>query len=370
MPWYLDVFFWLFGFLFLWRIPFLTKKKGARFSAKHVSVIIPARNEERSLVRLLGSLEHQTDRAGEIIVVDDQSEDATAEVSRRLGATVITSKDLPDGWVGKPWACWQGANQACGSILLFLDADTFLEPEGLAKIVSTFEGEGLLSIQPFHRMGRLYERLSAISNIIVMASMKAFTILGSKTLPLGAFGPCIVCSKDTYFRLRGHQRVRGEILENLVLGKKFIRSGYRVRCYGGKGTLSFRMYPQGLRSLFSGFSRSLATGSQTMSFFTLLLIVCWVAGAFGVTRHLLQSAFLGDVTGLALWGGLDVLYILQIHWMLSRIGNFGFVTALLFQVPLLFFAVAFFWSLVLTFFKRRVRWKGRFVRPGEGKTAS
>ena len=202
MPWYLNLLFWLSGFLVLWRIPFLTKRNGARFSTMDVSVIIPARNEESSLVRLLGSLEHQMDRAGEIIVVDDQSEDATAEISRRLGATVITSEDLPDGWVGKPWACWQGANQARGTILVFLDADTFLEPEGLAKIVSTFEGEGLLSIQPFHRMERLYERLSAISNIIVMASMKAFTILGSKTQPLGAFGPCIVCSKDTYFSTR------------------------------------------------------------------------------------------------------------------------------------------------------------------------
>jgi 4,4'-diaponeurosporenoate glycosyltransferase len=367
MPHYIEFLFWLFGFLFLWRIPFPKKKENADLEHLSVSVIIPARDEERSLARLLDSLEGQTHNV-EIIVVDDQSEDATAEVARRVGATVIRSECLPDGWAGKPWACWQGANQAKGDTFVFLDADAFLEPDGLKKIVSTYDGEGLLSIQPFHRMEKPYERLSAFFNIIVMASMRAFTVLGSKIRPLGAFGPCIVCRKDTYFALGGHQSVRGHILEHHALGREFIRAGHTVRCYGGRGTLSFRMYPHGLGSLFDGCARSVATGAGTMPFLTLLFVVCWIVGAFGVTRQLLQSAFSADGMGLLVWGGLDVLYMFQIHWMLARIGNFGFLTALLFQVPLLFFAVAFFWSLVLTFFRRRVRWKGRLVTPGEGKT--
>ena len=368
MPYYINFLFWLLGFLFLWRIPFPRKKENADLHALGVSVIIPARDEERSLARLLDSMKAQTHN-GEIIVVDDQSEDATAEVAQRAGVIVIRSEDLPDGWAGKPWACWQGANQAKGDTFVFLDADTFLEPDGLKKIVSTHDGEGLLSIQPYHRMERPYERLSALFNIIVMASMKAFTVLGPKIKPLGAFGPCVVCRRDTYFALGGHQRVRGDILEHHALGKEFIRAGHAVRCYGGRGTLSFRMYPHGLGSLFSGCARSVATGAGTMPFLSLLLVVCWIAGAFGVTRNLLQSAFSADGMGLLVWGGLDVLYMLQIHWMLARIGNFGFVTALLFQVPLIFFAAAFFWSLFLTFFKRRVNWKGRLVTPGEGKTA-
>ena len=91
----------------------------------------------------------------------------------------MRSKDLPEGWAGKPWACWQGSQKAAGDIFLFLDADTSLEPEGLSKIVSTYlEKEGLLSIQPFHKMKRRYERLSAIFNIITMAGMNAFTPFG------------------------------------------------------------------------------------------------------------------------------------------------------------------------------------------------
>ena len=135
--------------------------------------------------------------------------------------------------------------------------------------------------------------------------------------------------------------MRGEILENLALGKKFIRAGYKVRCYGGKETLSFRMYPQGLRSLFSGFSRSLATGSQTMSFLTLLLIVCWVVGAFGVTRNLLQSAFLGDVTGLLCGEGSTCSISCRFTGCSLASAILAFRRPFFFRLPLIFFAAAF-----------------------------
>jgi 4,4'-diaponeurosporenoate glycosyltransferase len=253
---------------------------------------------------------------------------------------------------------------------MFLDADTFLEPNGLASIASAFRGDGLLSVQPYHLMERAYERLSAFFNIVVMASMRAFSVLGSRARPLGAFGPCIVCTRETYFASGGHESVRGEILEHLALGKEFVRRGWPVRCFGGRGVVSFRMYPGGLRALFAGFARSFATGADSMSVLALTPVVFWIIGAFGVTRQLVQSLVLGDTTNMAWWVALDLAYALQIHWMLYRIGNFGFLTALLFQLPLLFFGAAFCWSLFLTFFRRRVRWKGRAVRPGAGGGAA
>ena len=113
---YLLFFFWFLGFIFLWKIPALKKgNKLNNFSYK-ISIIIPARNEERTLGQLLHSIAHQTLKPHEIIVIDDQSEDATAEVARRDGCIVMTSKNLPEGWTGKPWACWQGAQMATGDI--------------------------------------------------------------------------------------------------------------------------------------------------------------------------------------------------------------------------------------------------------------
>ena len=258
---------------------------------------------------------------------------------------------------------------ATGDIFLFLDADTFLEPEGLSTIVSTYlKKGGLLSIQPFHKMKRRYERLSAIFNIITLGGMNAFTPLGPKLKPIGAFGPCMICSRKDYFIVGGHEKAHGEVLESLAIGREFLKANQKVHCYGGKETISFRMYPDGLRSLVDGFSKGFGTGANAISVVSLLMIVGWVFGGVGVTRQLVQSAILGNMMDLLGWVVLDVLYILQIHWMLFRIGNFGFSTAVLFQIPLIFFVIVFAYSILRIFLVRKVRWKGRDVKTAKRET--
>jgi len=364
---YVLLFFWILGFIFLWKIPTLKKGKNLHPLSYQLSILIPARNEERTLGQLLRSIAIQSIKPHEVIVIDDHSEDATAEVARKAGCNVIASAPLPEGWTGKPWACWQGSQRATGDIFLFLDADTSLEPEGLSKIVRTyFEKGGLLSIQPFHKMKRRYERLSAIFNIITLAGMNAFTPLGSKLKPTGAFGPCMMCSREDYFIVGGHEKARGEVLESLAVGKEFLRAKLKVHCYGGKKTISFRMYPDGFQSLVEGFGKGFGTGAHAMSIMSLFVIGGWVFGGISVTRHLLQSAILGNAELLG-WLALDVLYIFQIHWMLFRIGNFGFSTALFFQIPLIFFVIVFAYSVVRIFLVRKVRWKGRNVKTASGR---
>jgi 4,4'-diaponeurosporenoate glycosyltransferase len=365
---YILFLFWLLGFIFLWKIPALKKGKNLNNRSYKLSILIPARNEEKNLSQLLPSVARQTLKPHEIIVIDDHSEDATAEVARKAGCNVIASESLPEGWTGKPWACWQGSQKATGDIFLFLDADTSLEPEGLSKIVSTYlEKGGLLSIQPFHKMKRRYERLSAIFNIITLAGMNAFTPLGPRLKPTGAFGPCMICSREDYFIVGGHEKARGEVLESLAIGKEFLRANRKVHCYGGKETISFRMYPDGFHSLVEGFGKGFGTGANAMSWVNLFMMVGWVFGGGSVTRHLLQLAILGNPGELLGWLVLDVLYIFQIHWMLFRIGNFGFSTALLFQIPLVFFVIVFAYSIVRIFLVRKVRWKGRDVKTARGK---
>jgi len=127
------------------------------------------------------------------------------------------------------------------------------------------------------------------------------------------------------------------------------------------------MYPDGLRSLVEGFGKGFGTGASAMSVASLLMMVAWVFGGVSVTRHLIQSAILGDPIELLVCLALNVLYIFQIQWMLFRIGNFGFLTALLFQIPLIFFVIVFAYSILRIFLVRKVRWKGRDVRTAKGK---
>jgi 4,4'-diaponeurosporenoate glycosyltransferase len=357
--------FWLLGFFFFWKIPLPGRKAGSDPRPLRLSLIIPARNEEENLDRLLRSIGEGTRRPDEIIVVDDHSEDSTALVGMRAGCTVIRSAELPDGWVGKTWASWQGAGRATGDLILFLDADTVLEVGGIARMVATYEGKGgLFSAAPYHRMERPYEQLSAFFNIIAMAGTCAFTMLGSMLKPKGALGPCTLCSRKDYLAVGGHahEKVRGEILETLAMGGEFQRAGMTVQVYGGKGTISYRMYPAGVLSLVEGFGKSFGVGVQGTPWLLLFLIVLWVAGAFSTTRQLAQSGLLGDCAALLVWSGMDMLYALQVFWMLVRIGNFRFTTALFFQIPLLFFLAVFVRSLFQTFGLGRVSWKGRAVK--------
>ena len=359
----LFVLFLLLGLMLLWRIPCPRRDAAGQMPYAGISVIIPARNEEGNLARLLHSIREQEMKPREVILVDDHSEDGTAEIAEKAGCRVIPSPGLPEGWAGKPWACWQGAKQAQGDLFLFLDADTFLEKDGLGELVSTYlEGKGLLTVQPYHRMEKPYERLSAIFSILILAGMNTFTPWGRWRKPMGAFGPCNLCSREDYFAVGGHAKVQGEVLESLGLAKEFQKKNLRVRCYGGKGTISFRMYPGGIRSMIEGFGKGFGTGAQAVAPGILFMAVGWVTGGVGIFRHTIHSLTAGDSAWFLQAGVLYLLYLLQVHWMLRRIGNFGFLTALLFPLPLLFFVGVFALSFIRIFYKGKVQWKGREVK--------
>jgi hypothetical protein len=220
---------------------------------------------------------------------------------------------------------------------------------------------GLVSIQPYHRMQRVYERLSAGFSLIMMAGIRSFTLLGDRLESRGAFGPCMVCSRADYFRTGGHRLVREEIIDDVVLARAMAQRGVPTRNFIGEGVIAFRMYPGGLRDLADGWTKNFARGAMTTDFVMLLLIAAWIAGgmaAFDAFRHWPQAGW----TPWTLAGGIGYgAYVLQIHWLLRRLGNFGWFTALSYPVLLLFFMAIFARSLYLTLVRNSVRWKGRSI---------
>ena len=355
--------FWFFGFFFLFRIPLCTRNlKGNAKPPPTISVIIPARNEANSLPVLLASLREGDSVPDEIIVVVGQCEDGTKEVARREGVTVIDSEPLPKGWIGKPWACYQGARLAKSDILIFLDADTCLEKRGLRSIVDAYlETDGIVSIQPYHKTRRLYEQLSLFFNIIMMGAMGPFTVMGSRIKPIGLFGPCIVMRKAYYFENGGHIAVKGEVVEDLALGEELKKNNLRLHCYGGWGTISFRMYPNGMRELVDGWSKGFATGARMARIPLLVATIAWIGSGISATVFAIGAIWSMQSTAMMWWTLAYLAYAVQAYWMASRVGTFKFYTALLFPVSLLFFVVVFFLSVFLISIKRSVRWKGAVI---------
>ena len=358
----IQTLFWSLGFVFLFKIPGCKSNMSETSSYPSVSIVIPARNEEKTLPILLASLKNQRFTADEVIVIDDNSEDKTRQVAVNEGARVIQSKPLPEKWTGKPWACYQGAKVAKGEILIFMDADTSIEKDGLKRIMDTYmKKDGVISIQPYHKTRKLYEQFSAFFNVIVMGAMGPFTMLGNLVKPIGLFGPCIVMKREYYFKIGGHRDVKSEVIEDIALGARFRKQKIATYCYGGKGTISFRMYPNGIGELLSGWSKGFTMGAVKTPLPLLLAIIAWIGGSIGTTRYLIQAMFNMDAILILLWTSLYLGYVVQIYWMMFRVGTFKFYTALFYPIPLLFYLAVFSRSLVSTLFKRSVKWKGRTI---------
>ncbi|MGC8827006.1 MAG: glycosyltransferase [Anaerolineae bacterium] len=354
---------WLIGFFLMWHIPTLRERLISREPRPRISVIIPARNEALRIGRLLESLRRQTLPPDEVIVMDDQSTDSTAQMASGAGAWVISSAPLPEGWAGKPWACWQGARASQGEVLVFLDADTWLEPDALEKLVRAWLDQGgMVTLQPYHETQKLYEQLSMMFNVVLMAGTNAFTPFGGRLKPGAAFGPCIVCGREDYFRVGGHAEVAGAVLEDIGLARRFLAAGLPVHCYSGRGTIAFRMYPNGFRQLVEGWTKSMAIGAGSIRFWALLLSVTWIVGAVGVgsdtLRALLKRPSWVWVPQLLLYAA----YAGQIRWMSSRIGRFQPWTSLFYPIPTLFFILIMMRSFLFVRLLGRVPWRGRTVR--------
>jgi 4,4'-diaponeurosporenoate glycosyltransferase len=336
-----------------------------------VSVIIPARNEEHNLPTLLGSIASQSVKPLEVIVVDDGSTDRTAEVARQHGARVIASKPLPEGWRGKTWACHQGAQAATGDLWLFLDADTWFEPEGLGQVLAAYSGGeaatrespalcasgemrrsaetpprrpgGALSIGPFHAVRRVYEDLSLFFNFNMTVG----------TVPDGLFGQMLLVDCESYRQVGGHEAVKGRTLENFFLARQFRAAGLLAGSATGRGVLAFRMYPGGLGELIEGWTKGFASGAGQTPRGVLFLVVGWM---IGLMLAPIGWAVTGD--GLA-WGAAYLLCAGQVHRLSRRIGAFRWFTALLYPVPLIFFFAVFARSAMRS--GKSVTWKGREI---------
>ncbi len=350
---------WFAGWIVLGRI----KRCGCGESnqsvrAASLSIIIPARNEEQNLPTLLRSLAAQSVRPREIIVVNDASTDHTAEVARELGARVINSQPLPEGWRGKTWACHQGAEAATGDLLLFLDADTWFEPEGLRSVLAEFHaaGCGVLSVAPYHAVSYFHEQFSAFFNLVMLAGTGAFTLRGDRLAPRGLLGQFMLIERAAYQRVGGHEAVKGRILENFWLAEQLRAAGVPLRCRGGQGVFSFRMYPQGWRDLVDGWAKGFASGAGQTALPILLLVIAWM---FGLMTVPLGLAFAGQPL---LWLAAYGLCAAQVAWLLRCVGNFHWFTALFYPAPLIFYFVVFTRSALLSRRNQTVGWKGRLIR--------
>ena len=274
-----------------------------------ISVIVPARNEERNIRHCVEALLAQDYPNFEVIVVDDRSTDATPQLLEGLLHSPANSQgrlhllrggELPPDWAGKPHALTQGAAAASGEWLCFVDADTFAAPALLSAAYAAAQNHqaDLFSILTDQELGSFWEKV--ILPLVFTALSFGFParLVNDPHRPEAiANGQFILIRRPVYEKLGGHEAVRGRIDEDKALAELVKRSGHHLVIADGRAVARTRMYTS-LPEIWEGWTKNIYLGLQDRLW---LLLFGAVAGLLGAL--LLPFWLIGSLYWLASQGG-------------------------------------------------------------------
>jgi chlorobactene glucosyltransferase len=345
-----------------------------------VSVLLPARNEALRIRSCLESLLKQNYSSLEIIVLDDESVDTTAEIACALGFSadpeskcrLIQGAPLPPGWTGKSWACHQLAEVARGHYLLFTDADTVHQPGAVSSAVATAERLrcDLLTLWPFQTTVTFAEKLVIPLMFVVGGSYLPYwllvwaqrsprlaRLLGRKLLARcgTATGQFLFFRRQSYFKMGGHRAVGEHLVEDISLAREVARripDGWRLITCDGTGLVSCRMYTS-LGQIWEGFTKNLwpVFDGDWLTFWLAIAwqFLVWVLPFLMLVFYYRPELYL--VTGALLCIRIGATLRFKTSWLSVCFHPVGYCLALL-------IAVNSFWQAK----SKGIKWKDRIYR--------
>jgi hypothetical protein len=236
-----------------------------------ISVLIPARNEERNIASCVNCVLASGSIRLEVLVLDDASTDRTSDIVWEIAAhdnrvRLLQSGTLPDGWNGKQHACWQLAKAATSPLLLFLDADVRLAPSAISSCAGQLRDSHIALLSGFPRILTVgwMERL--------LLPLIHFVLLGF--LPIGRMrrtvkpayaagcGQFLLVQADAYFASGGHASIRATRHDGLRLPEAFRRHGFRTDIFDLTALAEVRMYDSA-RAVWQGLAKNATEGIAT-----------------------------------------------------------------------------------------------------------
>lgn len=239
-----------------------TMKPGTGSNLPKVSVIVPARDEERNIGRCLHTLLAQDYPDLEIIVVDDRSKDRTAEMVEELAARdprlkLLRNRELPTGWTGKNHAIHLALERAGGEYLVFVDADTWYHPRAISEIVSYAmrENADMISLAGGYHHGSFWEKtLQPVIVAFMGLCVRLWKVNDPASSSAFAAGHFIFVKRQAYDRIGGHAAVSGCLLEDFALASLIKQGGMTLRVVHAPWLMRVRMY-HGFRETCRGWTR-------------------------------------------------------------------------------------------------------------------
>lgn len=361
--------------------PLLPAKKNAFDNeAPMVSILIPARNEEDVIQKCLESALTQNYPNFEVIVLDDESTDRTPHILQELEDSrphtlkVIKGKPKPDNWLGKPWACQQLSEEARGTILVFIDADTWLEKSMVSKIVRSMGHDviDLLTIWPEQHLGTFWEK--TVIPLVYYALLSLLparyvhkvpgwvpNILKPIVRPLfaAACGQCMAFKRSAYESIDGHASVKDEVVEDVALAKRIKEKGLKMKMYHGEASISCRMYTSG-KELEKGFEKNFLAGfNYNIPLFLTMALLHLIV--FVLPFMILPIGILAQDIPLALVSVVCIAIIFIHRFVLARWFDWNPLYAFLHPLAVLWFQRLGLKLVINHLSGKKSSWKGRTV---------
>jgi chlorobactene glucosyltransferase len=332
-----------------------------------ISVLVPARNEQRNIEACVSSLLAQSYPNFEVIVLDDQSTDGTRPLLTRLSSRdrrlrVLDGLDLPDDWLGKHWACHQLYQAAKGELLLFTDADTTHAPTMLGDSVSALMAENadLVTAFPSEETGTFGEQL--VVPVISFAIFSFLPIYLVKHLRWPALsvtiGQFMLFRRSAYEAIGGFEAVRTHLVDDVSLGRNIISHDFQWRLLDGTRHVTCRMY-QSFNEVVDGFSKSIFAffDYRILPFLLILALVgmAFIEPPLVLAFHWLDMPVRTFPPDLATIAVLESLLIWLVAYLRFR---FPPILVLFYPISLALFLLISLRSMVLTL-TGNATWKDR-----------
>ncbi len=332
-----------------------------------VSILIPARNEAKNIEACVRSLLKQNYPNFEVIVLDDHSRDQTGAILARLTEKnerlrVLKGKSLPEGWLGKHWACHQLGEAARGDLLLFTDADTRHHPGTLGHSVAALLQEDADLITAFPRQEVLTwgERLIVPNmawGVFCYIPVRLAQQIHSPMLTM-TIGQFMLFRRSTYDAIGGFEAVRDNIVDDVALGRMIADQGYEWRLLNGTRFVTCRMY-RNFSQAINGFGKSMFA---VFDYRILPYIVTWLVVVMGFLEPVL--ALFAQLAGavfsarLTLFAWLAVVELLLMFTIAYKRLRFPLYLVPFFPISVFLFVLLALRSMVLTLTGHAV-WKDR-----------